>query len=217
MIQMYHVDMRYAGGAYGLRDVSVHVERGEFVFLTGSSGAGKTSLLRLLFAAEAPAAGQVLVSGRNLSRLSAAQVPQLRREIGVIFQDFKLLMDRTVYNNLHLVTRVLGIPETISRRKIGRLLKEVGLLQKADQIPYSLSGGEQQRVALARALMNEPDVVFADEPTGNLDSTTGQQVLDYLFAMVRDRGHTLVLVTHNETVARQCQRTLVLHDGRLAS
>ena len=139
MIQMFHVSKTYPKDVVALSDITLHIQKGEFVYLCGPSGAGKTTLLRLIFRDELPTDGQILVNGRNVVRLRESKLPALRRSIGVIFQDFKLLMDRTVYDNLHLVTRVLGIPETISRRKIGRLLKEVGLLQKTDQIPYSLS------------------------------------------------------------------------------
>src|SRR3989304_1624068 len=149
MIQMFHVSKIYPKEVVAVSDITLHIQRGEFVFLSGPSGAGKTTLLRLIFRDELPTSGQILVNGRNVVKLRESKLPALRRSIGVIFQDFKLLMDRTVYDNLHLVARVLGVPEAVSRRKIGRLLKEVGLLQKADEIPYKLSGGEQQRGALA--------------------------------------------------------------------
>ncbi|MBW8058136.1 MAG: cell division ATP-binding protein FtsE [Candidatus Methylomirabilales bacterium] len=215
MIQMFHVSKTYPKDVVALSDITLHIQKGEFVFLCGPSGAGKTTLLRLIFRDELPTDGQILVNGRNVVRLRESKLPALRRSIGVIFQDFKLLMDRTVYDNLHLVTRVLGIPETISRRKIGRLLKEVGLLQKADQIPYSLSGGEQQRVAIARALVSDPAILLADEPTGNLDPDLALDVMR-LLAEVNIRGTTVVVATHNpKLVAEMGHHTLILKQGRL--
>ncbi|MEE8283224.1 MAG: cell division ATP-binding protein FtsE [candidate division NC10 bacterium] len=215
MIQMFHVSKTYPKDVVALSDITLHIQKGEFVFLCGPSGAGKTTLLRLIFRDELPTDGQILVNGRNVVRLRESKLPALRRSIGVIFQDFKLLMDRTVYDNLHLVTRVLGIPETISRRKIGRLLKEVGLLQKVDQIPYSLSGGEQQRVAIARALVSDPAILLADEPTGNLDPDLALDVMR-LLAEVNIRGTTVVVATHNpKLVAEMGHHTLILKQGRL--
>ncbi|MFQ5657741.1 MAG: cell division ATP-binding protein FtsE, partial [Candidatus Methylomirabilales bacterium] len=179
------------------------------------SGAGKTTLLRLILREDLPTSGQILVNGRNVVRMRESKVPALRRSIGVIFQDFKLLMDRTVYENLHLVARVLGIAETISRRKIGRLLKEVGLVQKAHEIPYRLSGGEQQRVAIVRALMSDPAILLADEPTGNLDPDLALDILG-LLADVNIRGTTVVVATHNpKLVSEMGRRTLILKQGRL--
>ncbi len=215
MIQMFHVSKTYPKDVVALSDINLHIQKGEFVFLSGPSGAGKTTFLRLIFRDDLPSTGQILVNGRNVVRLRENKLPALRRSIGVIFQDFKLLMDRTVYDNLHLVTRVLGIPEAISRRKIGRLLKEVGLLQKADQIPYSLSGGEQQRIAIARALISDPAILLADEPTGNLDPDLALDVMR-LLAEVNIRGTTVVVATHNpKLVSEMGHRTLILKHGRL--
>ncbi|MEE8152363.1 MAG: cell division ATP-binding protein FtsE [candidate division NC10 bacterium] len=215
MIQMFHVSKIYPKDVVALSDITLHIQKGEFVFLSGPSGAGKTTLLRLIFRDELPSSGQILVHGRNVVRLRESKLPALRRGIGVIFQDFKLLMDRTVYANLHLVARVLGIPDTISRRKIGRLLKDVGLIQKADQTPYKLSGGEQQRVAIARALMSDPVILLADEPTGNLDPDLALDVMR-LLAEVNIRGTTVVVATHNpRLVSEMGHRTLILKQGRL--
>jgi cell division transport system ATP-binding protein len=215
MIQMFHVSKIYPKEVVAVSDITFHIQRGEFVFLSGPSGAGKTTLLRLIFRDELPTSGQILVNGRNVVRLRESKLPALRRSIGVIFQDFKLLMDRTVYDNLHLVARVLGIPEAVSRRKIGRLLKEVGLLQKADEIPYKLSGGEQQRVAIARALMSDPAILLADEPTGNLDPDLALDVMRLLIE-VNIRGTTVVVATHNRRlVSEMGQRALILKQGRL--
>jgi len=215
MIQMFHVSKIYPKEVVAVSDITLHIQRGEFVFLSGPSGAGKTTLLRLIFRDELPTSGQILVNGRNVVRLRESKLPALRRSIGVIFQDFKLLMDRTVYDNLHLVARVLGVPEVVSRRKIGRLLKEVGLLQKADEIPYKLSGGEQQRVAIARALMSDPAILLADEPTGNLDPDLALDVMR-LLVEVNIRGTTVVVATHNRRlVSEMGQRALILKQGHL--
>jgi cell division transport system ATP-binding protein len=215
MIQMFHVSKIYPKDVVALSDITFHIQKGDFVFLCGPSGAGKTTLLRLIFRDELPSSGQILVNGRNVVRLRESKLPALRRTIGVIFQDFKLLMDRTVYDNLRLVARVLGIPESISRRKIGRLLKDVGLIQKADQTPYKLSGGEQQRVAIARALMSDPVILLADEPTGNLDPDLSLDVMR-LLAEVNIRGTTVVVATHNpKLLSEMGHRTLILKQGRL--
>ena len=215
MIQMFHVSKVYPKEVVALSEITLHIQKGEFVFLCGPSGAGKTTLLRLILREDLPTSGQILVNGRNVVRMREGRVPALRRSIGVIFQDFKLLMDRTVYENLHLVARVLGIPEAISRRKIGRLLKEVGLVQKAHETPYRLSGGEQQRVAIVRALMSDPAILLADEPTGNLDPDLALDILG-LLADVNIRGTTVVVATHNpKLVSEMGRRTLILKQGRL--
>ncbi len=215
MIQMFQVSKIYPKQVEALLDITLHIQKGEFVFLCGPSGAGKTTLLRLLLRDDLPTAGQILVNGRNVVRLRENKLPPLRRTIGVIFQDFKLLMDRTVHENLHLVARVLGIPDMISRRKIGRLLTEVGLLQKAHQIPYMLSGGEQQRVAIARALLSDPAILLADEPTGNLDPELALDIMR-LLADVNLRGTTVVVATHNPIlVSEMGRRALILKHGRL--
>ena len=215
MIQMFQVSKIYPKQVEALLDITLHIQKGEFVFLCGPSGAGKTTLLRLLLRDDLPTAGQILVNGRNVVRLRENKLPPLRRTIGVIFQDFKLLMDRTVHENLQLVARVLGIPDMISRRKIGRLLTEVGLLQKAHQIPYMLSGGEQQRVAIARALLSDPAILLADEPTGNLDPELALDIMR-LLADVNLRGTTVVVATHNPIlVSEMGRRALILKHGRL--
>ncbi len=215
MIQMYHVDLRYTGGTYGLRDISLTLERGEFVFLTGSSGAGKTSLLRLLFGAEQPSAGQILVAGRNITRMKAAQVPALRRQIGVIFQDFKLLPERTVFDNVAIALEIAGTAKREIRTRVWSLLKRLGLGHRIDHRPRTLSGGEQQRVAIARALVNDPPLLLADEPTGNLDPGLALDIMD-IIADAHARGTTVVVATHDPTLLeRYRHRRIVLDGGRL--
>jgi cell division transport system ATP-binding protein len=216
MIQMYHVDLRYAGGTYGLRDVSLTLEKGEFVFLTGASGAGKTSLLRLLFAAEQPSAGQILVAGRNITRIRPAQIPALRRQTGVIFQDFKLLPERTVFENVAIALEIAGAAKRDIRTRVWSLLKRLGLGHRIDHKPRSLSGGEQQRVAIARALVNDPPLLLCDEPTGNLDPALALDIMD-IIADAHARGTTVLVATHDPTLLeRYRHRRVVLDGGRIA-
>ena len=203
-----------------LRGVSVDVRRGETLAITGQSGAGKSTLLHLLGGLDQPSAGTVHFDGSDLFKLSVRARTLLRgARIGYVFQSFQLLSELDVADNVLLPA--LGQPggggrSGVLRARALELLAKVGLADRAHHKPLELSGGEQQRVAIARALMNDPEIVLADEPTGNLDSQTGQRVLDYLFDLTHSRGHTLVLVTHNEAVAGVCQRRLHLKDGQLA-
>jgi len=213
--QLFHVSKSYTAGSYALRDVNLEFGRGEFVFLTGPSGAGKTSLLRLVFAAERPSEGQIVVLGRNASRLSPRSVPALRRRIGVVFQDFKLLPRRTVEENVALVLDVVGTPRRAARARVFAVLKQVGLQHRRFQRPLSLSGGEQQRVAIARALVNEPDILLADEPTGNLDPDLTIEIMDLIVATAT-RGTTVVVATHDHSILqRYRKRTVRLDAGRV--
>ncbi|MFB3118263.1 MAG: cell division ATP-binding protein FtsE, partial [Myxococcota bacterium] len=196
-------------------DVSIELAKGEFVFLTGSSGAGKTSLLRLIFGAERPSEGQIVVLGRNIARLGESAVPPLRRKIGVVFQDFKLLPRRTVEDNVALALQVTGRPPRETRARVFAILKQLGLQHRRYHHPLSLSGGEQQRVAIARALVNEPEILLADEPTGNLDPELTIEIMD-LIASAALRGTTVVVATHElDIVRRYGKRTVRLEDGRI--
>ncbi len=216
MIQMFHVNKRY-GDVVALTEVNLAVDKGEFVFLTGPSGAGKSTLLELIFCAEKATSGQILVNGRNIARISASAIPYLRRNIGVVFQDFKLLPTRTVAENVAFTLDVLGVPRRDSRRKVMGMLKAVGLEHKADTLPPRLSGGEQQRVAIARALVNDPTILLADEPTGNLDPKLTIEIMDLL----RDfsaRGTTVLVATHDRSLLERYQkRTIALEGGRIVS
>ncbi len=213
---MYHVSKSYMAGQYALHDVSLEVRRGEFLFLTGPSGAGKTTLLELIFAAEAPSEGQILVLGRNVARLGASAVPALRRRVGVVFQDFKLLRDRTVEENVRLALDVDGTPRRDARSRVFAMLKSVGLQHRRFHHPLSLSGGEQQRVALARALVNEPEILLADEPTGNLDPELTIEIMD-LIVKASARGTTVMVATHDHSlIERYGKRVLRLEDGGIA-
>lgn len=203
-----------------LRGVSLAVNRGETLSITGASGAGKSTLLHILGGLDRPTGGAVQLEGRDLYRLSAAARTEIRAtRVGFVFQAYHLLPELDVLDNVLLPalsrTGALGRMASLRERAKG-LLDRVGLSHRGAHRPVELSGGEQQRAALARALMNDPTLLLADEPTGNLDSATGQQVLDYLFALTRERGHTLIMVTHNEAVAGLCRRQLHLRDGRLA-
>ncbi len=213
---MYHVSKSYIAGQFALHDVSLEVRRGEFVFLTGPSGAGKTTLLELIFAAEQPSEGQILVLGRNAARLGASAVPALRRRVGVVFQDFKLLEDRTVEENVRLTLDVVGAPRREARARVFQMLKSVGLQHRRFHHPLSLSGGEQQRVALARALVGEPEILLADEPTGNLDPELTVEIMDLIMAAAT-RGTTVMVATHDHSlIDRYGKRVLRLEGGRIA-
>lgn len=215
MIQMFHVYKTYGKDLEALVDVNLHVQKGEFIFLAGASGAGKSTLLRLIYRDELPTSGQILVNGRNVVRMKPRAVPHLRRTLGIVFQDFKLLINRTVQENLALVSRIVGMRATEGQRRIAQLLKLVGLSHKAKMRPNALSGGEQQRVAIARALMNDPLILLADEPTGNLDAELAVDLIRLLLE-INARGTTVLVATHDLKLAEGAGcRTLFLKKGRI--
>jgi cell division transport system ATP-binding protein len=215
MIELSHVSKRYPGGHDALKAVSFTIVEGELVFLTGHSGAGKSTLLRLLIAQERPTRGQLLVNRRNLEHLSRRQIPRYRRELGVVFQDNKLLADRTVYDNVALPLVVAGMADTEIARRVRAALELVGLLDKERQLPVGLSGGEQQRVGIARAIVNRPAVLLADEPTGNLDADLSDTIFD-LFRALNHHGTTVLIATHDQRqIMRLKPRTLTLRGGEL--
>ena len=217
MIQMFHVTKAFGSDAPTLMDINLDIQKGEFVFLTGPSGAGKTTLLKLVFLAERATRGQVLVSGRNVARLRESGIPYLRRNIGVVFQDFKLLPSRSVAENVGFALDVIGTPREVVRQKALKILKRVGLEHKADVLPPKLSGGEQQLVVIARALVNDPAILLADEPTGNLDPALTVEIMD-LLCDVNARGTTVVVATHDASLIERYQkRTLRLERGTLVS
>jgi cell division transport system ATP-binding protein len=217
MIQLFHVSKEYPGEPPALSDVTLHVTKGEFVFLTGPSGAGKSTLLKLVFCAEAPTSGQLLLFGRNVARVSSGEIPWVRRHIGVVFQDFKLLPERTIGENVALPLEVRSLPRREIRRKVQGLLRSVGLEHRAEKFPPSLSGGEQQRVAVARALAADPALLLADEPTGNLDADRTLEVME-LLAAANARGTTVVIATHDRSLLqRYTRRVVALERGRLVS
>ena len=215
MIQLYHVTKRYPPGINALTDISLHIEKGAFVFLTGPSGAGKTTLLKILFREEVPTEGQVLVNGRNLSVLPGAKVPYLRRSIGVVFQDFKLIHRKTVFENIALALHVVGAPESGHNARVLRVLRMVGLQHRMHAYPLQISGGEQQRVAIARALVNEPALLLADEPTGNLDPELSNEIMR-LFREINAHGTTVLVATHDRELIRKFGRRVIhLEGGRV--
>jgi cell division transport system ATP-binding protein len=215
MIQAFHVTKQYDRESQALSDVTLQIERGEFCFLTGPSGAGKTTFLKLVFREELPSQGQILVGGRNITAIPARQIPELRRSIGVVFQDFKLLKRKTILENVAFVLRILGVPAKEQKRRAFAALKSVGLHHKMHAYPLQLSGGEQQRVAIARALINEPILLLADEPTGNLDPDMAQEIMS-LFQEVNSRGTTVLVATHDrEMIQRMGKRVISLDRGRL--
>jgi cell division transport system ATP-binding protein len=213
MIELYHVCKSYQGRA-ALQDVNLRIEKGEFVYLTGSSGAGKTTLLRLIFRAETPDDGQILVNNLNLAELPKSRVPYLRRSMGIIFQDFRLLTKKTVFENVAIALKVMGISEGLLRVKVSEALRVVGLDGCQKALPVSLSAGEQQRVCLARAIVNDPLILLADEPTSNLDPTLAEQLLE-LLRMVNLRGTTVILATHDPNLIRTKRRVIRLDQGRV--
>jgi cell division transport system ATP-binding protein len=217
MIQLFHVTKEYPGDAPALQDVTLTIEKGEFVFLTGPSGAGKSTLLKLVFCDEPATSGQLLLFGKNVAKITARAIPYVRRNIGVVFQDFKLLAQRTVAENVALPLEVRALADREIRRRVKALLRSVGLEHRAGKFPPSLSGGEQQRVAVARALAADPALLLADEPTGNLDPVRTLEVME-LLSSANARGTTVVVATHDRSLLeRYKRRVLVLEGGRLVS
>ncbi|MCB1858226.1 MAG: cell division ATP-binding protein FtsE [Gammaproteobacteria bacterium] len=215
MISFENVSKRYPGGHEGVSGIDLHVESGEMVFLTGHSGAGKSTMLRLVALLERSTRGQVRVGGRNLSRLSRRLIPYHRREVGMIFQDHRLLHDRTIFDNVAMPLIVAGLSHGEVGRRVRAALDKVGLLQRERDYPVTLSGGEQQRVGIARAVVSRPPVVLADEPTGNLDPELSREIFT-LFEQFNQVGVTLLIATHDlDLVKRMNRRTLVLKQGRL--
>jgi len=214
MIQLIHVTKQYDRRP-ALSDVTLEIEKGEFVLLMGPSGAGKSTLLRLLIGAERPDEGQVFVNGKNVTALKAAEIPFLRRKVGTVFQDFRLLPKKSVFENVALPLLVQGVSPGDIKRKVTEALRAVGVEQKRDQLPVGLSTGEQQRVCIARAIVNGPVVLLADEPTGNLDPTLTGEITE-LFKLINARGTTVVVATHDPSVMAQVnRRVLTLVEGSL--
>ena len=217
MIQFDKVRKRYAGGHEGLTDVSFRLAAGEMAFLTGHSGAGKSTLLKLIGLLERPSGGQIWVNTRNLNRLARREIPYHRRDVGMIFQDHRLLHDRPVFDNVALPLVVAGMPHTEIRRRVHAALDKVGLLRKERALPETLSGGEQQRVGIARAVVSKPPVLLADEPTGNLDPQLSRGIMD-LFLQFNQVGVTLLIASHDiGLIGHLGRRILTLQDGRLVN
>jgi cell division transport system ATP-binding protein len=216
LIEASRLSKLYSRGVYALRDLSLTIDKGEFIFLTGPSGAGKSTFLRLLLRADLPSEGTLKVAGRDLRSLKAAEVQSYRRTVGFVFQDFRLIPRMTVFQNVSFVMRVLGVAQVLQQRKTFQVLKWVGLQHRMNAHPEELSGGEQQRVAIARALVNEPQLVLADEPTGNLDPDLSLEIMN-LFREINARGTTVVVATHDrELIRRVGRRAVTLDHGRVA-
>ena len=215
MIESYHLSKLYRRGVYALRDLSLTIDKGEFLFLTGPSGAGKSTFLRLLLREDLPSEGALKVAGRELKSLAPAQVQAYRRTVGFVFQDFRLVPRFTVFENVSFVMRVLGVGLAVQQRKTFQVLKWVGLQHRMNAYPEELSGGEQQRVAVARALVNDPQLVLADEPTGNLDPDLSLEIMN-LFREINARGTTVIVATHDRELIRQVgRRAITLDHGRI--
>ncbi len=208
MIRFQNVTKTYKNGTVALRDVSVEIDKGEFVFLVGASGSGKTSLIRLLLREELPDSGSIWEAGRDIVHLPKWRVPYLRRNIGCVFQDFRLLPNKTVFENVAFALEVIGRPKHVVANQVPQVLELVGLAKKRDNLPSELSGGEQQRVAVARAFVNRPLILLADEPTGNLDPTTSQGIMQLLDRINRT-GTTVVVATHDEVLVNWMRRRVV--------
>ncbi len=215
MIRLEQVDKRYGNGHVALSGVNLVIRRGEFVFVVGPSGSGKSSLIRLLYREELPSSGDVYIDQFHLTRMRRNQVPRLRRQLGVVFQDVKLLPQRTVYQNVAFAMEVLGASSREIQKRVPAVLELVGLARRKDSFPHQLSGGEQQRVGIARALINNPVYLIADEPTGNLDPDTASDIMR-LFLEINRRGATVIMATHARDLVNQVQRRVIAIDhGRV--
>ena len=217
MITMENVSKAYVEGIPAIKNIGLHIDRGEFVFIVGDSGSGKSTLIKLLLKELEPTSGKITVNGQNLGRLKRKQIPRYRRKIGVVFQDFRLLKDRNVYENIAFAQRVIMTPTRKIRREVPKMLSLIGLAEKYKSFPKQLSGGEQQRVALARALVNHPDLLLADEPTGNLDPKNSWEIMK-LLESINEKGTTVLVVTHNrEIVDEMKKRVITMNRGVIIS
>ena len=215
MLEMRHAGKVYPGGAVALEDINVHISPGEFVFLVGPSGAGKSTFIRLISREIEPTSGQILVDGVDVMKLKRGDIPYLRRQLGIVFQDFRLLNDRTAYENVAFAMQVIEAPSHKIRQRVKEVLDLVGLKGRGNNYPGEMSGGEQQRVAIARAIVNDPLLVIADEPTGNLDPETSKEIME-IFSEINSRGTTIIMATHDKTMVDYMQkRVIALENGRL--
>ena len=217
MIILENVSKSYSAGAPAVNNVSIHIKKGEFVFIVGDSGAGKSTLMKLMLKELEPTSGKIYINGKYLNLMKHRKIPMLRRDIGMVFQNFRLLNDRNVYDNVAFAQRVVEVPTKVIRRKVPAMLSMVGLAEKYKSFPKELSGGEQQRVALARALINNPPILLADEPTGNLDPKNSWEIMN-LFDEINRRGTTVVVVTHNREIVDTMQkRVITIQKGMVVS
>ena len=217
MITLENVSKSYAKGQPALNDVSLHIDKGEFVFIVGNSGSGKSTLIRLLLKELEPTSGTIIVNDQNLGKMKRRKVPKYRRGVGVVFQDFRLLKDRNVYENVAFAQRVIERPNRVIKKRVPEILTLVGLAEKYKSFPRELSGGEQQRVALARALVNRPNILLADEPTGNLDPKNSLEIMK-LLEEINERGTTVLVVTHNREIVNSFRkRVITMRKGVIVS
>ena len=217
MIDLIDVTKSYGQGLPAVNHANLHVDKGEFVFIVGSSGSGKSTLIKLLLKELDATSGSIIVSGEKLETMKHRRVAKYRRKLGVVFQDFRLLKDRNVYENVAFAQRVVNRPTRVIRKRVPEVLQEVGLAGKYKAFPDELSGGEQQRVALARAIVNRPDLLLADEPTGNLDPKTSEEIMS-LLEEINSRGTTVLVVTHNKDIVNSMKkRVLTMHNGVIIS
>ncbi len=215
LIYLNHVDVTYPEGTVALRDANLQIDDGEFLFVIGQSGAGKSTVLKLISRQVLPTKGQVLIDGKSLSRMKRSEIYRYRRRIGVVFQDFKLLPNKTVFENVAYALEVIESPPGIIMPKVTKALELVGLIDKADCLPDHLSGGEQQRTSIARAIVNDPDILIADEPTGNLDPVMSRDVMQ-LIEEINLRGTTVIVATHNRSIVDEMRKRVVcLNKGRI--
>ncbi|MBF8249745.1 MAG: Cell division ATP-binding protein FtsE [Candidatus Levybacteria bacterium] len=216
MIRLNKVSKQFRTGVFALSDISFEIEKGEFVFLVGPTGSGKTTIFRLLTREALPTTGEVVVDNWDVVRLPNNKIPHLRKKIGVVFQDLKLLMDRTIFENIILPLEVSGVDTVVAEKIVENIMGKVGILSHRDKFPVQLSGGEMQRVAIARALTLDPDILLADEPTGNLDSQTAMEIVK-LLAEINKKGTTIIMATHNEDAVKALsKRVIALNKGQLA-
>ena len=217
MIKLEHVSKSYSAGIPALNDVNLEIEDGEFVFIVGDSGSGKSTLIKMLLKELEPSAGNITIDGKVLGKIKRRQIPKFRRNVGVVFQDFRLLKDRNVYENIAFAQKVIGESNRSIRKKVPNMLALVGIAAKYRSYPKELSGGEQQRVAIARALVNEPSILLADEPTGNLDNNNAWEIMK-LLEEINERGTTVIVVTHNlEIVKVMKKRVITIQKGVVVS
>ena len=217
MITLENVSKSYAKGQPALNDVSLHIDKGEFVFKVGNSGSGKSTLIKLLLKELEPTSGTIIVNDQNLGKMKRRKVPKYRRGVGVVFQDFRLLKDRNVYENVAFAQRVIERPNRVIKKRVPEILTLVGLAEKYKSFPRELSGGEQQRVALARALVNRPNILLADEPTGNLDPKNSLEIMK-LLEEINERGTTVLVVTHNREIVNSFRkRVITMRKGVIVS
>lgn len=217
MIHFYNVTKIYDNGVKALSDVSLRIRKGDFIFLVGPSGAGKSTLMKMIYREELPTRGQVMFNGRNIARMRSREIPYLRRKIGMVFQDFRLLPQKTVAENVSFALEVTGASRKYIRKAVPAVLQRVGMLDKADCYPAQISGGEQQRVGIARAIVNNPLLILADEPTGNLDPETAKDIMD-LFNSINRSGTTIIMATHAWDIVESMKRRVIrISNGKIIS